>query len=114
MGLYGVMEKITTNVPIVYMEVIILKWANPFRGPLKWVENQDHFRPEMATNEPHLRRIVISGEGHHTHGIQVRSAFTGRGQVGNEMCSSVRATLRAVTGAATKESRGSDIACPES
>ncbi len=58
------MEKITINVPIVYMaqDAIILMWANPF-GPLLWVENQDHFRPEMATNEPHLQQIgVVIGE----------------------------------------------------
>ncbi len=76
---------------------------------------RDHFRPEMATNEPHLRQIgVVIGEAHHTCGIEVRSAFTGKGQVGNEMCSAVRATSQAMSGAATKESRGSDMACPES
>jgi hypothetical protein len=39
-GVASVMEKITINVPIVFMaqDVIILMWANSFRGPFEWVE----------------------------------------------------------------------------
>jgi hypothetical protein len=67
--------------------VIILMWANPIWGPLEWVENRDHFRPEMATNEPQQQQIgIVIGEAHHTSGFKVRSAW----QVGNEMCSAVQ------------------------
>jgi hypothetical protein len=75
------MEKITINVPIVYraQDIKILIWANPFRGPLEWLENRDHVWPEMAMNEPHLRQIGVEiGEVHHTCGTEVRSAFNGR------------------------------------